>query len=417
MIMVQKPVHLLSSPMSHRRHPSAPPAVLVQSTRTPGLLSLSKPAHPTPVRQQQHQQQQRIPRSAKGKAGNGRSPQLTQAQAQPIEDAKKPAARKDDVAAKSLAPSTTTSQSAGRKNNNNNHKRSSLQPQPTNLPSQAEVSPASKRITPIRSQSLHIRDSLSSDPFLVNNHSDSDSDAAPPTPSKPAPVRPSPKLTSRPTGKLARRRQNAPDAPSTPTPARAVPVSRAQAKTGRDSTHPALNLSRSVPTVSSMSTRVQASRPAFPVCDDLTDAEDDLFAPSTPMRAKVDPATTWQQSLAFDDGPRTAPLSSAFGGFPFYPKTSTPTPDRKRRHFRSPSEGVFNMSMDDDNSFSSSSSSSDASEELKAMVGLLPRRIPSATSTPGLSSSAKKQRPVFFASSKFQNSPSPDELPAPAFGF
>jgi hypothetical protein len=29
----------------HRRHPSAPPAVVVQPTRTPGLLSLSKPAH------------------------------------------------------------------------------------------------------------------------------------------------------------------------------------------------------------------------------------------------------------------------------------------------------------------------------------------------------------------------------------
>jgi hypothetical protein len=59
MIMVQKPVHLLSSPSTHhhRRHPSAPPTVLVQPTRIPGLLSLSKPAPITPTRpQQQHHQ-------------------------------------------------------------------------------------------------------------------------------------------------------------------------------------------------------------------------------------------------------------------------------------------------------------------------------------------------------------------------
>jgi hypothetical protein len=57
MIMVQKPVHLLSSPSTHhRRHPSAPPAVLVQPTRIPGLLSLSKPASATPPRSQQQQQ-------------------------------------------------------------------------------------------------------------------------------------------------------------------------------------------------------------------------------------------------------------------------------------------------------------------------------------------------------------------------
>jgi len=58
MIMVQKPHHLLSSPSTHhRRHPSAPPAVLVQPTHIPGLLSLSKPRTATPPRSQPHQQQ------------------------------------------------------------------------------------------------------------------------------------------------------------------------------------------------------------------------------------------------------------------------------------------------------------------------------------------------------------------------
>src|SRR5260221_5708604 len=57
MIMVQKPHHLLSSPSTHhRRHPSAPPAVLVQPTHIPGLLSLSKPRVATPPRSQPAQQ-------------------------------------------------------------------------------------------------------------------------------------------------------------------------------------------------------------------------------------------------------------------------------------------------------------------------------------------------------------------------
>jgi hypothetical protein len=57
MIMVHKPIHLLSSPSTyHRRHPSAPPVVHVQPTHIPGLLSLSKPHPVTPTRSQQQNQ-------------------------------------------------------------------------------------------------------------------------------------------------------------------------------------------------------------------------------------------------------------------------------------------------------------------------------------------------------------------------
>jgi hypothetical protein len=57
MMMVQKSVHLLSSPSTyHRRLPSAPPVVHVQPTHIPGLLSLSKPHSATPPRSQ-HQNQ------------------------------------------------------------------------------------------------------------------------------------------------------------------------------------------------------------------------------------------------------------------------------------------------------------------------------------------------------------------------
>jgi len=63
--------------------------------------------------------------------------------------------------------------------------------------------------------------------------------------------------------------------------------------------------------------------------------------------------------------------------------------------------------MDEDNTFSALS---DASAELKAKSEFPPRRrISSAASTP---MGCKRD---FWASSKFQNSPSPDVLPVPAF--
>jgi hypothetical protein len=78
MILCQKPTPFPLSPLvHHRRHPSAPPAVVVHPTCIPGLLSLSKPVRPSPHRQQQQQQQQRQPRSPKPKsaAQRNRSPQ------------------------------------------------------------------------------------------------------------------------------------------------------------------------------------------------------------------------------------------------------------------------------------------------------------------------------------------------------
>lgn len=107
MLAVQKPVALFSSPSahyrpSHGRHPSAP--VVIRSTQTPGLLSLSKPAQPSPQRQQQAQPHARAPRSTpKGK--QNRSPQPAPAQAQPAEDVKKPIPSKP----RSASPSDKTS--------------------------------------------------------------------------------------------------------------------------------------------------------------------------------------------------------------------------------------------------------------------------------------------------------------------
>ena len=130
-----------------------------------------------------------------------------------------------------------------------------------------------------------------------------------------------------------------------------------------------------------------------------------MFAPSTPVRPKGG-SVTWLQSSIYDDGPRTAPLSNTFASFPFSSKlTLTPTPGRMPQHARSPSEGVFNLSMDED-----STSLSDASAELKTKSDSPPRRRDlSAATTP---MGTKRD---FWASSKFQNSPSPDVLPIPAF--
>ncbi|TFY75609.1 hypothetical protein EWM64_g8403 [Hericium alpestre] len=461
--MVQKPMQPLSSPTAHRRHPSAPPAVLVQSTRTPGLLSLSKPPHAIQQRPQQYQQQQRPPRSIqKGKSGNAnqRSPQPIEAKAQPVDDSttKKPSAPKGAAVKAPVAGPTpdkvfqghqsvtpvkekiiprTMSPSVIHANRRQPHPHPHHQgspPPPSPLSSQAEVSASSKPKS-TRSQSLNRRNPKSTnlfDPFLVNNTSDNEVSTGAPTStkssSKPKQVDKALKLAVRPSGKLAHRRQNTVEVPGTPTPApsKAVPVPHSKQPQSRGRDNGAKVLSRSQPAPSTLSTRPgllhyateqqSAAHGGFPICDDLTDAEgDDVSPPETPVREK---GKTWQQSLVFEDSPRTAPLSATFSGFPFYPTPiSTPTPERKRNHQRVSSESVFNLFMDDDSSASSSSSSSDGSEELKAMVGLMSRRrIMSANSTPASKSERKEDRPGFFASSNFQNSPSPEELPPPAFG-
>ncbi|KAG2343026.1 hypothetical protein BDR05DRAFT_316624 [Suillus weaverae] len=222
------------------------------------------------------------------------------------------------------------------------------------------------------------------------------------TPKNPSSQAPS--LTYQPTGKLAaRRRRPFPQQIATPTPAtRAVPVPRSSIQPTRH------NLSRSAPSQSAVPLRLTRRTSAgsaadFPVCDDTTDVDDHHSPPSTPTRERS--TGTWQQ-LAFEEGPRTAPLNTS-AGFPFGGQLSCNTPSPSRKHYRTPSDGVFHMSFDED-----MASTSDASEEQKKLFGFMPRKPgsigPSVTR-------AVKDKAGFFASSVFQNSPSPDELPPPAF--
>ncbi len=301
----------------------------------------------------------------------------------------------------------SNSQSLVRRSNDRRHNSQHHQgspPNPSHLPSQAEVN--NNPNPPTRVYSLHTPQHNSFDLFLVSSESESDNPPSTPTKANNPPVRPAPKLASRPTGKLARRRQNVGGVPSTPTPSKALSVPRPHAQPHSWDSR-SLNLSRSVPTLSSMQAN-GAIADVFPICDDLTDVEgddshDDVFTPSTPVRKSGN--TTRQQSIVYDDGPRTAPITTPRSGFPFNSRpVPTVTPERKRQHVRSPSEGVFNLSMDEDSALSSPS---DASGGFKAQ-GSLPNRRRITSAAP----SGKKD---FWASSKFQNAPSPDVLPVPAF--
>ena len=148
--------------------------------------------------------------------------------------------------------------------------------------------------------------------------------------------------------------------------------------------------------------------------DEFPVSEETVFSPpSTPVRPSASVprhmGVTWQQNL-LDEPPRTAPLSSSFP-FPFAlaAPCATPSPaHRRRHHHRVPSEGVFAMSTDEE-------SSTDSSDELKKAINAMPqsdRHIYGGRRTP---SPAHESPAGFYAGSIFQNSPSPDDLPAPSF--
>jgi hypothetical protein len=397
MLFQKPPIFPLNPPSAHRRHPSAPPAVIVQPTRTPGLLSLTKPQRPSPHRHnhqpQQTNQQHRHSRTPKSKpvsrpdSLDSLNPPLaitekkssTLPHATPDKNAR---GRQQVKPAKDLTTRRSASHSSLTRTARRNSNR---QPSPpVQTISQAEATPTQR--------SLPVSNLF--DPFLVNSTSDSDSasDSNQP-PVKPLALRPSPKLATYPTGKLARRRQPIPQPFPSPTPAsKAVPVSRSSPMPRTP------NISRSDPLSSHMPSRPINKRfttewDAFPICDDTTD---DLTRPTTPVRS----------TPSFDNGPRTAPLSSTFA-FPFggqLTPSSSPSPSRNRTHQRTPSEGVFTMSFDDE-------STSHSPEELKALFSLFSNR-----QSPSSSAKVNKDKAGYFASSMFQNSPSPEELPPPSFG-
>lgn len=295
---------------------------------------------------------------------------------------------------------------------------------PARIPQQTDNTALS--VNPLRAQPTPNRPSDSNlfDPFVVHPSQDTESPEPQPAKSgsnKPAASRATPDLAAQPNGKLARRRRHVESTPSTPTPAKAVPVPRPQRNNKSGA-----GLSTSEPRTATVTPQRPNGRrvstgpvvPAwdsFPICDD----SDDTTPPSTPIResssvpSKVVRGVTWQQqALLVDDAPRTAPHSGTFNIFS-PPLIGTPTPADRRRvrhHQRVPSDGMFNMSADED------SSHSEDIERLKAWVDKFPsRRNATPKQSPSRAVNGDALTASFFAGSAYQNSPSPDELPVPAF--
>ncbi|KAJ4490207.1 hypothetical protein J3R30DRAFT_3693776 [Lentinula aciculospora] len=395
MILVHKQQFPLSSPYAHhRRHPSAPPAVVVQPTKVPGLLSLSKPVQ----RQQPQQSRQRPspkskqvqpslpPRSTPAPEATSvlkPSPEIIAKKSSPVNLRGRGQAKPKE---KSTARSNSHSAVRGRRNN----ARQQSPPLPT---SQAEAPP---------SPTFKSNNSNPFDPFLDDSNARSKFN-------RPALI---PTLASRPSGKLARRRQPnvAPfNITSANISSKAIPVPRSF-----NLSTP--NLSQSEPsayTVRPRSGRSIPSRDVFPICDDLTDTEDDSendsTPPATPTRLRASRFT-----LNVPDGPRTAPITAPSSAFPFG-VSSTPSPvGRKtiRTHTRVPSEGVFAMSSDED-----FSAYRGHDIDLKGLLGLAAKRLPLSDESEQEREAAAAAAAAYFASSNFQNSPSPEELPPPSFAF
>ncbi|KAG7448535.1 uncharacterized protein BT62DRAFT_929618 [Guyanagaster necrorhizus] len=383
MMLVQKqPNFNISSPhfvLNHRKHPSAPPAVIVQATRTPGLLSIQRA-------------QQRVNPSPKPRHALARvfqparpdtqqqllkpSPEIVEKKPSPQLSPEKRGRQLAKVKAKT-ARSSSRSPVRGRRN----HTR---QPSPKNLiqnPSQDEVPSTPTR----KSTAANIFDSFSAD-------FDSLDDFVSP------PVRVAPTLASHPSGKLARRRQ--PQASGElSTPGRAIPVPQHLKPIP-------LTLSRSLPArpFKGKTAPDTSNWKPFPICDDSIEAGtifDNYSPPTTPTRQRP------SRSKRFDDGPRTAPLTRSVTAFSFNLSPSPSAPKKASRHVRVSSDGVFHMSDED---LSSQSISEDASSSDEMSSG--PRQKALCAPRPGMT---QQEIEGYFASSTFQNSPSPEELPPPAF--
>lgn len=236
---------------------------------------------------------------------------------------------------------------------------------------------------------------------------------------------------SPPSGRLAKRR-NRPSAPFQPSAS--VPVLTSKpVSTKRSQTPPArakpvpvpgytkakpntLPISRSDPMLSHFprSTR-RGVMDVFPICDD-NDDDDESDRPSTPSPVRKDVPLNWKPTSATDSDeeriPRTAPISSHSDLGRHYFPSPFPSPMPSPTHKRTPSvpvEGIFNLNFESD-------SDSIHSAEMNGLSVTQRPRFDSFA-RPASSPMRKPQTPVYnkFASSKFQNSPSPEHVTPPSF--
>ncbi|CDO76468.1 hypothetical protein BN946_scf184600.g17 [Trametes cinnabarina] len=444
MIAVQKPPSMFSSPAlrpTHSRYPSAP--VAVRPSHTPGVLNIAKAVNPSP-RAQHVQAQPRSSRASPKAKQQQRSPQPHPAQPASVE---KPKLATTSPAKVDQPSSAGDKPIRGRKQNKQPKDRrrpSSVSPsdaaarrqnhQPSPPPSRIPTPPSKASVAP-RAQVPREKPDVSTsltDPFA-------DDTVASAQKGDQKPFASPPKLASQPSGKLARRRQAASQVTDSPTPK--VP-SRRKEKTSRGPRNAPLQpafVPSTRPPVRRASTDMTMSRmDSFPVCDDSSDfgADSDSTPPTTPIREVASVPHnrsirgTWQQeAFFFEEAPRTAPLNSTVG-FPFVGQTPclTPTPAQRRRHHRRvPSEGMFAMSTDDESPSSSMTDFFDGFTSQHRTPVSIPRQrcytepfgngsaASVAGSVPDRQTSSSAPATGYFAGSVFQNSPSPDVIPAPSF--
>ncbi|KIM70422.1 hypothetical protein SCLCIDRAFT_148749 [Scleroderma citrinum Foug A] len=264
MILAQFAVPLPMSPStSHRRHPSAPPAVVVQPTKVPGILSIAKSSRQQ--HSQSHPRQHRTPKpklsasktqppstssaedTSKHAIQSKQPTELAPAASVPDKKTPHPATPAADKSARGRQPKSPRDKAATSISNLHGRRNNDRQPSPP-LPPSSQVEGTAFNSS--QSFAHHSKNPASNsfDPFLVSSDSDSEN-RRPPNMSLPSNDGSTkvPSLAALPSGKLARRRKPATQPPATPTPAsRAVPVPRSN-------THHRHNLSRSAPSNSTAS--------------------------------------------------------------------------------------------------------------------------------------------------------------------
>lgn len=123
MLLAHKPhpLPIMSPNITHRRHPSAPPAVVVQATKTPGLLFVSKqPSRASTPRNPPQQPQSHPHKQFRSPKPKGRTSQPQILEAHLSDDSAKPAVQKvsSDVPAavekKLVHPATPTPDKSSR---------------------------------------------------------------------------------------------------------------------------------------------------------------------------------------------------------------------------------------------------------------------------------------------------------------
>jgi hypothetical protein len=220
---------------------------------------------------------------------------------------------------------------------------------------------------------------------------------------------------------------------STPSPSpRKQPQSKA-IPVNTSSTHRTPTLARSdpLPILSNRQTRHQRQRPSltskralttqvFPICDDMTEIADD-DEPLTPIARRLYEGAPLQSAPVplefFSQAPHFSPSKKIGDG------------SRNRKHRRTPSEGgVFHMSSDEEVSSGPGGVVLNDNSKVKGFFGPFNPAAGKNTMTPPravagirtghvegstMNMSTSVDKATFFASSVFQNSPSPDELPDP----